>query len=247
MVRLRISHANDTWRNYGSTSCVLRECHGRTKRLLAIGLTAPAHLKRGGARGICMMRRMVLGVLLSAAMLLIFLGTASFIGPSRWRLTDTSTELLMVVIANGQCEVRQLHFGPADSLNESIRESVNDLFQEEKRRCGSSVGTSCARHGRFYHEYSSGLTVQRAPTPYDRRRTREDFLRLTVTGFPVWLPVVVLLMYPAAAFVRGPFLRWRRRRRGLCVRCGYDLTGLTEPRCPECGGALLDIPGLRGS
>jgi hypothetical protein len=27
--------------------------------------------------------------------------------------------------------------------------------------------------------------------------------------------------------------RWRRRRRGLCARCGYDAHGL--PGCPECG------------
>ncbi len=28
--------------------------------------------------------------------------------------------------------------------------------------------------------------------------------------------------------------RWRHRR-PECVACGYDLRGLTEPRCPECG------------
>lgn len=29
--------------------------------------------------------------------------------------------------------------------------------------------------------------------------------------------------------------RTRRRRRGLCERCGYDLRGNAEGRCPECG------------
>ncbi len=30
--------------------------------------------------------------------------------------------------------------------------------------------------------------------------------------------------------------RWRQRRPGCCVRCGYDLTGIAaEPPCPECG------------
>jgi hypothetical protein len=28
---------------------------------------------------------------------------------------------------------------------------------------------------------------------------------------------------------------WRRRRRGRCVQCGYNLTGNISGRCPECG------------
>lgn len=27
----------------------------------------------------------------------------------------------------------------------------------------------------------------------------------------------------------------KRRNAGLCVNCGYNLHGLTRPRCPECG------------
>ena len=37
----------------------------------------------------------------------------------------------------------------------------------------------------------------------------------------------------ARLFVRHLHLR-RRRKLGLCVKCGYRLEGLTEPRCPEC-------------
>lgn len=52
--------------------------------------------------------------------------------------------------------------------------------------------------------------------------------------FPLWLPLPIF-----GAFVcRRGFLfvrRKRRRQRGLCVQCAYNLTGLTEPRCPECG------------
>ncbi len=29
--------------------------------------------------------------------------------------------------------------------------------------------------------------------------------------------------------------RWRRRKRNLCVLCGYNLTGNTSGVCPECG------------
>lgn len=52
---------------------------------------------------------------------------------------------------------------------------------------------------------------------------------------PVWLPLVPLLAYPTVAFVRGPVRRFRRRRRGLCLQCGYKLTGNVTGICPECG------------
>ena len=52
---------------------------------------------------------------------------------------------------------------------------------------------------------------------------------------PLWFLVLRFAAYPALAFIRGPLRRWRRRRKGLCAKCGYNLTGLTAPRCPECG------------
>ena len=56
----------------------------------------------------------------------------------------------------------------------------------------------------------------------------------TGDGFP--LP----LSYPFAAVAIPTLTVWwfgRRRRipRGHCVRCGYNLTGLPDARCPECG------------
>ena len=41
-----------------------------------------------------------------------------------------------------------------------------------------------------------------------------------------------------ATFLFGLWVGGRRRPRvrpGHCIRCAYNLTGLTEPRCPECG------------
>jgi hypothetical protein len=74
--------------------------------------------------------------------------------------------------------------------------------------------------------------------------------RLDNTAYVVrWFVVRVPLWFLAAVF--GAYPTWqlalwgrkiRRRRRGLCVYCGYDLRGLVEPRCPECGMAFDRTP-----
>jgi hypothetical protein len=51
--------------------------------------------------------------------------------------------------------------------------------------------------------------------------------------FPIWP-----LLLPGACLVAAAFWRNRNRTRTIptsCPKCGYDLTGLREPRCPECG------------
>jgi hypothetical protein len=56
-----------------------------------------------------------------------------------------------------------------------------------------------------------------------------------IVRFPLWLLVIVFGAYPCLALWRGPLRRRRRRKRNQCLHCGYNLTGLPEPRCPECG------------
>ena len=52
---------------------------------------------------------------------------------------------------------------------------------------------------------------------------------------PSSLVLALLAAYPTVAFIRGPVRRYGRRRKGLCVKCGYDLTGNVSGTCPECG------------
>ena len=58
---------------------------------------------------------------------------------------------------------------------------------------------------------------------------------------PLYLPLLVFAALLAALCVypRLPFIRRRwRRKQGLCLNCGYDLTGNVSGRCPECGEAV---------
>ena len=52
-------------------------------------------------------------------------------------------------------------------------------------------------------------------------------------SLPFWLLIPACLT-PVIAVIRGPLRRYRRRKRGWCVRCGYDLTGNESGVCPEC-------------
>jgi hypothetical protein len=58
---------------------------------------------------------------------------------------------------------------------------------------------------------------------------------------PSWEPIGIFAIYPSLA-LSGVILRHRRRRqrraRGLCLSCGYDLTGNVSGTCPECGRAV---------
>ncbi len=62
-----------------------------------------------------------------------------------------------------------------------------------------------------------------------------DAMQLLVV-IPYWFIVVMAALLPAVALLRAPALiRVRRRRKnGLCERCGYDLRACPE-RCAECG------------
>ena len=67
--------------------------------------------------------------------------------------------------------------------------------------------------------------------------------RYFLLGFPHWFPALGFAL-PSAIRV-GSALRQRRRQRrrerGLCPGCGYDLRA-TPGRCPECGSAASVTP-----
>ncbi|HEV2296068.1 MAG TPA: hypothetical protein VGR35_19645 [Tepidisphaeraceae bacterium] len=63
---------------------------------------------------------------------------------------------------------------------------------------------------------------------------------------PWWYPFVGGLMFPLFYLGpwRGPWLRYRRMRRGLCGACGYDLRA-TPAQCSECGAMRGDAQATK--
>ncbi len=93
---------------------------------------------------------------------------------------------------------------------------------------------------------SSSMTIVEQPDgSMSANRMRTGYLVGRHTALPTnFLPLGFIantLLYAAAWWIvlvtpRG-VNRWRRKRRGRCVACGYDLRGLArEAACPECGG-----------
>jgi|GEM_PF-2493518 len=65
-----------------------------------------------------------------------------------------------------------------------------------------------------------------------------SFVRLYGVRTWISLPIALVAAYPIFVLTRASRRRYllkRRRKAGQCEQCGYDLTGLTESRCPECG------------
>ena len=73
--------------------------------------------------------------------------------------------------------------------------------------------------------------TQEALGPFRTQRS----LRLVC---PVWVPPVLLGLYPFTWSIWYAWRRLRRARRGWCRRCGYDLAGNTTGVCSECGVAI---------
>ncbi len=86
--------------------------------------------------------------------------------------------------------------------------------------------------------YFGSSRGQRMPPPPDREALATWIFGKAPTTWAIsalWVLGVVLAAYPSCALMFGPVRRWRRRRRGLCVGCGYNLTGNVSGVCPECG------------
>lgn len=75
--------------------------------------------------------------------------------------------------------------------------------------------------------------------------TKQSPLQLAID--PLWPGLIANAAFYGTVIVGGAFAlrafrRHRRRVRGRCVSCGYDLAGVALPACPECGRERIGSP-----
>ena len=104
-----------------------------------------------------------------------------------------------------------------------LRCSVVDL-QPDVVRVFDEFGFANGRFGEL------GFHFIRYSTPPTYNTTAE---KQRIVVLPMWFAALVLAVLPAVSLRRG-YVRRRRRAKGHCISCGYDLRASTD-RCPECG------------
>lgn len=136
------------------------------------------------------------------------------------------------------------------------------IYGETRETYAGAPGASAAGRGRRWERLTYPYTdrrtfwsrawagVERAAWPQPTRvahnagatfdnatgRCEERWFIGRAVWLPYWVPAAGLAILPASAATRVAKRRReaRRRKKGLCPGCGYDLRGTPE-RCPECG------------
>ncbi len=88
----------------------------------------------------------------------------------------------------------------------------------------------------FRWRQSQAIFVRSDPSATTPMVLTYSGMLMNVLCIPLWAPFVLFLLYPVLFFLfHGPLVRRRRRKRGLCIHCAYNLTGNVSGICPECG------------
>lgn len=84
---------------------------------------------------------------------------------------------------------------------------------------------------RFDTDVGFGPVRYCAGSIYDGRSFRD--IRLSI-----WLVMILTALYPLRILWRTLVVERIRLRRGLCIECGYDLSGTPSDCCSECGSLI---------
>jgi rRNA maturation protein Nop10 len=191
-----------------------------------------------------MLRRLF--TVLSALSLLLCVAVAVLWVRSYW--VEDQWMLSATTLADGRARFRQytlqLRCGTFTFIHRRLESvdpvSVRLAAEEPARRSGHfTMGVSNCHSFWWHMRFSHGTAVN----PRGPWSSVSKWVRL-----PAWMPAAAFAPSPAIWLVkfRRRSVAARRRVRGLCPSCGYDLRA-TPGRCPECGTSLAAVAPQRFS
>ena len=124
---------------------------------------------------------------------------------------------------------------PVDPYTESIHwHERHDGYGWPVRALACSWRTVSSAGEDFRYEFEGGIEMDSRGEGFVGERLRALPLRPIWSGFAINTVFYAAILWP---LICGPFARRRhiRRKRGLCVACGYDLRHADHDVCPECG------------
>jgi hypothetical protein len=170
----------------------------------------------------------------------------------RWLERIFSVLCLLLVIATAilwvrsywTCDSLSYAFASQDPLVQVSLSTGPGMFHAELEICSTLLPVDRGVH--FHTKPLAGLLPGRRtlfPVSFYCMHAPTDAFVLWMVGFPMWASAAFFLLI--LTFCLPPhYRRWhraRRRRRGLCETCGYDLRASPE-RCPECGTPVMPLP-----
>ncbi len=108
------------------------------------------------------------------------------------------------------------------------RGSAGSQGSSSVQSMGTTPASSWARLGFESHQGTAKYQIE-IPTS----RIDPGSFNYHLLAVPYWFILLLMALVPAVYWL-DTRRRQRRRRKGLCPRCGYDLRA-SSGRCPECG------------
>jgi hypothetical protein len=197
------------------------------------------------------LRKLVIGVCLGLALGTLFAGITSYFRPLLVSLPISETRCAALVAFDSRIRLFYVRSPtPRVRLRLSDAPGIVGVWAGNPDAIGPTSGPSEPPDVQQWGPYpwtdeiirlGSREDIARSGSPwYGPIRSTNRTLHPGVSGWyirsPFWLPAVLFVVPLVPILLRG--LRRRHRlRRGLCEKCGYDLTGNISGVCPECGAA----------